>query len=178
MELCMINRFFNKWFKDRSGTTAIEFSLVGLPFVLFVIGTIEVCILFLAGSLMEGAVYDASRIIRTGQIQDAADAEDRFNEAICDHAGMLLDCDEFQYDVRVLGSFGEAADQEAQVDEEGNLVDQGFDAGGVSDIIMIRVSYRYPMMTPLIGDIFGTYENNSRLLVATTVFQSEPYQFE
>ena len=156
----------------------MEFSLVGLPFVLLIVGTIEVCILFTAGALMEGAVYDASRIIRTGQIQDSADAEDRFMEAICDHAGILLDCDEFQYEVRVLDSFADAAGEEPMVDEEGNLVSEGFDAGDVSDIVMIRVSYRYPMMTPLIGDIFGQYGGNRKLLVATTVFQTEPYRFQ
>lgn len=127
---------------------------------------------------MEGAVYDASRIIRTGQIQDAADAEDRFRDAICNHAGVLLNCNKFQYDVRVLDSFADAAAEETLVDEEGSLVNEGFDAGGVSDIVMIRVSYRYPMMTPLLGDIFGQYENNTRLLVATTVFQTEPYRFQ
>lgn len=127
---------------------------------------------------MEGAVYDASRIIRTGQVQDAADAEDQFKNAICNHADILLDCSGFQYDVRVLDSFADAAAEETLVDEEGNLVNEGFDAGGVSDIVMIRVSYLYPMMTPLIGDIFGTYANNTKLLVATTVFQTEPYKFQ
>ena len=174
----MIWQSLKKRCARRDGTTAVEFSLIGLPFVLLIVGTIEICILFLAGSLMEGAVYDASRIIRTGQIQDAADAEQAFVDAICDHTVALLDCDEFQYDVRVLSSFGEAADDDALVDDEGNLVDPEFDTGGVSDIIMVRVSYRYPMMTPLIGDIFGQYEGNTRLLVATTVFQAEPYQFE
>ena len=111
-------------------------------------------------------------------MEGAADAEQQFADTICDHAGVLLDCDQFQYDVRVLGSFDDANDADAMVDEDGNLVGQGFDSGGVSDIVMVRVSYRYPMMTPLIGDIFGQYANNSRLLIATTVFQSEPYQFQ
>ncbi len=174
----MLSGFVQNFWKSCKGTAAIEFSLLSLPVIMLIVGTIEICILFTAGSLLQGAVYDASRVIRTGQLEGAADAEEQFADAICDHAGVLLDCDKFQYDVRVLSTFSEANDADADVDEDGNLVEQGFDAGGVSDIIMVRVSYRYPMMTPLIGSIFGQYEGNTRLLVSTAVFQSEPYRFQ
>lgn len=135
--------------------------------------------LFTAGTLLEGAVYDASRKIRTGQFEGVANAEQAFSDALCEHVHVLMDCSDFQYDVRVLATFADAAAvPDPLVDEDGNLVDQGYDAGGVSDIVMVRVSYRYPMMTPLIGDIFGQYGGNTRLLVSTTVFQSEPYKFQ
>lgn len=175
----MISSCWDEWCRNEKGAAAIEFSLVAVPFTLMVIGIIEVCLLFTAGSLLEGAVYDASRKIRTGQVENSADPEQTFADALCDHAGVLLDCSDFQYDVRVLGTFADAVAVPApQVDENGNMVDQGFDAGGVSDIIMVRVSYRYPLMTPLIGDIFGQYGGNKRLLVSTTVFQTEPYKFQ
>ncbi|HRC26194.1 MAG TPA: pilus assembly protein, partial [Alphaproteobacteria bacterium] len=41
------------WRQDRSGSTAIEFSLVAIPFVIMMLGIIEIAILYTAGSLLE-----------------------------------------------------------------------------------------------------------------------------
>lgn len=165
------------WFRRADGTTAIEFSLLAVPFVFFVIGIIELSILFLNDAVLNGAVYDAARMIRTGEAQQSDDPEQTFREALCGQASLLMDCNELEYRVETLDSFSDA-DTALDVDEDGHMTDEDFEAGSVSDIVMIRVSYLYPLMTPMIGQFFSDYPGNKKLLMATTVLQSEPYNFE
>ena len=173
-----IVRSYVCWRVDCSAVAAIEFSLMALPFIILVIGIMELSLMFAAGSLLHGAVNDAARLVRTGQIQQTnGDPEVMFADALCRHAGMLLNCDGFQYEVHVLDSFS-AADLAPVFDDEGNLQVSGFDPGGVRQIVLIRVSYLYPLMTPLIGNFFADYPGNRKLLLATTVLETEPYAFE
>lgn len=166
------------WRSDCSAVAAIEFSLMALPFILLVIGIMELSLMFAADSLLHGAVSDAARLVRTGQIQQTdGDPEQMFTDALCHHAGMLLNCDRFQYEVHVLDRFDEA-DLSPVFDEDGNMASSGFDPGGVREIVLIRVSYLYPLMTPMIGNFFADYPGNQKLLLATTVLETEPYAFQ
>ena len=94
-----------------------------------------------------------------------------------EQASLLLNCDRLQYDVRTIESFS-GADTSLSVDEEGNMTEMGFETGGVSDIVIIRAAYLYPMMTPLIGQFFADYPGNRKLLLSTVVMRTEPYDFE
>lgn len=133
--------------------------------------------MFLASTLLQGAVADAARLIRTGQLQSDADPETTFQEALCDMAGVLMNCSDFQYQVETLAAFSDA-DMEPETDDDGNLTETPFDLGGVSDVVLVRVVYLYPLMTPAIGAFFADYPGNKRMLMATTVLESEPYDFE
>ena len=165
-------------YMNQKGTTAIEFSLLALPFCLFVIGIIELALMFASGFLLQGAVSDAARLIRTGQVQQAGggDPADMFREALCGHAVALISCDDIQFNVQTLDSFA-AQGSDMVFDEDGNLTSQDFDAGGVRDVVLIQVAYLYPLMTPMIGEFFSDYPGNKRLLTSVVVFETEPYQF-
>ncbi len=178
--LCTVSRAMRVWSGAREGTTAIEFSLLAVPFVYFVVGIIELSLLFVGSSTLQGAVFDAARKIRTGQVQQAEgdDPEDVFREALCAHATLFLDCDAIQYQVEPLDSFADADDEELELDDDGNLVNQPFDPGGSGDIVMIRVVYLYPMLTPVIGEFFSDYPGNKKLITATVVIETEPYEFD
>ena len=73
-----------------------------------------------------------------------------FADAICEQANVFIPCEDIQYHVLSLDSFGDAEDlPEPTFDELGDLEDQGFDPGGVNDVVMINVAYKYPIKTPL-----------------------------
>ena len=48
-------------------------------------------------------------------------------------------------------------------DENGNLQSQGFDAGSVDDVILIRAVYKYPL-TPLISKFMSGSDGKTRTL--------------
>lgn len=178
-----MRKFFKKWVKgwtrQESGTTAIEFAFLAMPYMLLTVGIIELSIMYTAASLLEGATGSAARLIRTGQIQNAegVDPEDMFREAICEYATVLINCDNVVIEVQPMESFADYEEIQPQYDEDGNLISGGFEAGGSNDKMLIRVAYRYHMMTPLIGPLL-TGPTSSRLFVSTIVLQTEPYEFE
>jgi Flp pilus assembly protein TadG len=175
----MLRRFFSGWLRKKDGTTAIEFSLLCIPYIFLTLGIIELSIMYAAASLLEGATGSAARLIRIGQIQQAEgeDPEELFREAICNYATVLISCDDVVIEVQQMASFADYEDMEPQYDEDGNLIPGGFDAGGSSDRVLIRVAYRYNMMTPFIGPLLAGADN-SRLFMSTIVLQVEPYEFE
>jgi Flp pilus assembly protein TadG len=174
-------RIIKPWLRDKTGTTAVEFSLVGIPFILMIVGTIEMALMFTAQSVLQEATYTAARLIRTGQIQlmDGGDQQEAFRESVCDFAELLIPCDRIQFQVMEVPDFGDAeALPEAEFDEDGNLEDQGFDPGGVEDVVMIRVAYNYPIITPLMQPMLSNNGGMTRTMLSTIVLQNEPYQFE
>lgn len=175
----MLGKFFFGWVRRKEGTTAIEFSLLFIPYLMLTLGIIELSIMYASASLLEGATSSAARLIRTGQIQQAEgiDPEDMFRDAICNYATVLIHCDEVVIEVRKMDSFSDYSSMTPQFDEDGNLVSQGFNAGGAADRVLIRVAYRYRMMTPLVGPLLSG-PDGSMLFMSTIVLETEPYEFQ
>ena len=169
---------YKKWKDNESGATAIEFSLVGVPFILMVVGIIEMALMFASHSLLEAATAEAARQIRTGAVQQGG-GEDLFRDTLCDYASVFIQCDDLQYQVSAVDSFQDAQDfPEAEFDDEGNLQDQQFESGGVSDVVLIRVVNSYFIKTPMMKLILSNNESGKRILISTVVLQTEPYEFE
>ncbi|MGH1376202.1 MAG: TadE/TadG family type IV pilus assembly protein [Alphaproteobacteria bacterium] len=165
-----------KWFIKEDGTTAIEFSMLLMPYLMISLGIIEISLMFASASLLEGATDSASRIIRTGQVQQSGgDPETMFRDALCEFAVVLVRCEDVTVEAIRMDSYGDYSD--AVLDGDGNMVSQGFDVGGSSDKVLIRVSYRYEMMTPLVGELLNG-SDGSRLFISTIVLQTEPYEFQ
>jgi Flp pilus assembly protein TadG len=171
--------FFRQWLFHQEGSTAVEFALISLPFIYLLIGIIEMSLMFGSMSVIQGAANDASRLVRTGQVQQStSDPEELFRTRLCEKASMLLDCEKLQYEVIELDSFASFDSFAAQYDEDGNLISRGFTPGGVNSVNLVRVSYRYQLLTPLIGQLLSDGPNNTRLLLATIVLQTEPYDIQ
>jgi len=166
-----------RWLGENEGVTAIEFSLLATPFVFIAIGIIELSMMFVANSLLLGAVDDAARAIRTGQVQQASGETSlqAFQNALCQTSGILLDCSQMQYQVQTIDDFSDADMSKPQVDKNGNLIAEPFDPGSSGSVVLIRVVYLYPLMTPMIGQFFSDYPGNKKMLMATVVIENEPY---
>ena len=170
-----LNRFVNK----TDGSTAVEFALVSFPFIFLMIAIVELGLMFGSQSVLLGATNDAARLIRTGQVQQTTgDPELMFRDLLCDKADALINCSNLQYEVVEMDSFSSFSDFEAQYDDDGNLISRGFIPGGVNSVNLIRVIYRYRLSTPLIGQYLSDGANNTKLLVATVVLQTEPYDIQ
>src|SRR5262245_23107316 len=57
--------------RQQDGAAAVEFGLVAAPFLALVFAIMETAIVFFAGQALETAVADSSRLIMTGQAQNA-----------------------------------------------------------------------------------------------------------
>ena len=174
----MLGKLFRKWVCKDDGVTAVEFSLLFAPYMMLTLGIIEVSMMFLSASLLEGATNDAARLIRTGQMQESGSApEDAFRDALCSYSMAFVNCNDITIEVQEMTSFGDYGSMAASFDGDGNLISSGVDIGESSDRVLIRTAYRYEMMTPLVGPLLSG-GNGSRLFMSTIVLQSEPYDFD
>ena len=166
------------WKKAEDGTTAIEFGFLAVPFIMMAVGILEVSLMFAGGNLLEGAVADAARLVKTGQIQQSGGDETTFRDALCESAPVLIVCDDVVFEVIPVGSgsFFDTGSLGAQYDADGSFQSRGFDAGGVNDVMLIRAVYEYPIITPFIGQII-TGGKGTMPMMSTIIFQTEPYEF-
>lgn len=174
----MLRKLTHGWIRKKDGTTAIEFALMAIPYIILSLGIIELSIMYAAATLLEGATSSAARLIRTGQLQQSGgDPEALFRDAICNYATVLINCNDVVIEALPMESFASYDDMLPVYDEDGNMVSQGFDAGGSNDRMLIRVSYRYTMLDPFVGMLLAG-PTNTRLFMSTIVLQTEPYEFE
>ncbi len=167
------------WLTDESAATAVEFSLVAFPFTYLLMGIIEMSLMFAGMSTLDAATSTASRLIRTGQVQQySGDPEEMFKDMLCDRASVFLDCSKIQFEVIKLSGFSEFSSYPPSFDDEGNLMSNGFDAGGVDDVVLIRTAYKYPLLTPLMNSVFSDSAGNTKLMMSTVVLETEPYDVE
>jgi Flp pilus assembly protein TadG len=176
-----------EWRADRSGSAAVEFALIALPFLMLLFGTISIAIYYFTTFTVENAVWMASRAIRTGQFQQGQGAyagyttnEDRkkaFKKALCDKAPVYLDCNRAVVQVQSNSGFGSIAPPACAKD--GTLVDQAsaqFDPGNADSVVLITVCYPWSFGTKLpFLPLEATLSDGSLLIQASVAFRSEPY---
>lgn len=169
-----------RWFRRDDGVVAVEFALIAIPLFTLILGIIETSLFFAAGSVLEGASNDAARVIRTGQAQTSADPEQVFREELCEKVGVMMDCDDIQYEVIVMApnTFASSEEYQSSFDDDGNLEPAPFSAGNSNDIVLIRTVYRYEFLTPFLGAMMtADPARNWMMHISTVVLKAEPYEF-
>lgn len=161
--------------RDRRGVTAVEFGLVGLPFLLLLVGIIETGLTFFINQSLDNAVLQATRLIRTGQAKAQGFDADAFKAEIMNQFDYLpVSVDRLSVDVEVLPNFGSYSPK--PLIKDGKLVDDfGYDHGNAGEIVIVRALYRWPMLTNFFKMEYGDLDDGSRALVSTAVFRNEPF---
>jgi hypothetical protein len=146
-------------------------------FLMFVIA--ETALVFIAEQVMDNAVFEAARLIRTGQAQNASPPMTKagFKTEVCNRISVFIDCSsaDFYLDVRSFATFGEL-EFGKPVDDEDEYEDEGqYIAGGPDDIVVVRAYYQWKT-----NKIFGALSlqnlsNGKRLIGSFAAFRNEPY---
>jgi Flp pilus assembly protein TadG len=174
------------WRRDESGFTAVEFAIVALPFVMMLFGILSVCLYFFTNFTMENAVWQASRVIRTGQFQQGTgsysgmSADDRkkaFKAALCAKSPQFIDCNKAIILVQSnSGGFGSITQPTCAVD--GTMIDEKkaeFNAGGASSVVLVTVCYPWSFGGSLPFMKLGNLTDGSLLIQASVAFRTEPF---
>jgi Flp pilus assembly protein TadG len=160
--------------RAEGGSVAVEFALLAIPFFTIIFAIVETAIVFFASASLEGALNDAARQIRTGQIQTAGTGASAMRTAICANAALLSNCTtDLKLDVRSFSSW--ASVSVPQPLTNGNLtIAQQFTPGSASDIVIVRAYFQWKILSPVaigLNNMNGSY----RLIGATVAFRNEPY---
>lgn len=179
--------------RDESGVTAIEFGLLALPFFSILGAILETSLVFLSGQVLESAVQDASRLIRTGQAQEAAVTADGFKTLVCDRVfGLFRDCDNLHIEVDVIDAFSDVdvsapvnwgcappGPGQTQAQASAACADwtrpESYTPGSGSSIVMVQVYYKWPVIVPFGGLGLSNLPDGRRVMGAATVFRNEPF---
>jgi Flp pilus assembly protein TadG len=162
--------------KDQKGATAVEFGLVALPFFGLLFAIVESGLLFFAGLMLETAVQDSARLIRTGQAQQSAFSAANFKSEICSRVVIMPSCSaNLQVDVRTSATFDSIDLSEPVQDGKLKTDDFGYDAGHGGDIVVVRAFYEWPTFFKLLGQDYANLGDGNHLLSATAAFKNEPF---
>jgi Flp pilus assembly protein TadG len=168
--------FLSRFKRAKSGSTAVEFAMIAMPFFLLLYALFDVALIFFASTTLENGLVAAARQIRTGQAQAANMTAAQFRTLVCNEISMLLACDaRLGLDVRKYAGFG-STQFPAALDGNGNMTGNlTFDPGSAGDVVVVRAFYTWPMMTPTVGAQFVNMAGGHRLLEATFAFRNEPF---
>jgi Flp pilus assembly protein TadG len=163
--------------RDESGSAIVEFSFIAPIFFFLIFVIAETALVFIAEHVMDNAVLETARLIRTGQVQNASMSEEDFEEEVCGRMSVFVDCSgsDFFLDVKSYDDFA-SMDLDAPVEPDNDFVAPGaFEFGGESDIVIVRAYYQWPT-----NRIFGSMSlqnlsNGKRLIGSFAAFRNEPY---
>lgn len=169
---------WDRFARDRRGAAAVEFALIAAPFFFLIFGLIEVCLVFIMSTVLENAVSEASRPLRTGQAQGGGMTAFQFRQAVCAEFFAILECDaRLSIDVRRLDNFA-GAPAGNPLDGDGNLDNDNFtfQPGGPDEIVAARIFYEWDLITPVLSQPLVNMSGNRLLLQSSAVFRNEPFE--
>jgi Flp pilus assembly protein TadG len=181
----LMRRRRRRFVRDERGATAVEFALLAAPFFMIIGAILETSVVFLSGQVLDGAVQDVSRLIRTGQVREMGiNSADAFKARVCDRLfGLFRDCDNLFVEVAVQsnGAFSDIAIS-PPIDLENCRQDacewtrpEAFNGGVGSSIVVVQVYYKWPTIIDFGGYNLGNLGDGTRLMSGTTVLRNEPF---
>ncbi len=170
-----------RFLRDTRGVAALEFSMLAMPFFLLLFSMFEVGLTYTADTLLQNAVNETARKIRTGEVQsDPTMTAEKFRDMVCDHISILLACDShLKIDVREFTSFG-GAGFSSPLTAGGSFrpdTDFKFEPGEACAVVLVRAFYAWTPITPGLGEAMGNMgDSGDHLLQGTAAIRNEPYQ--
>jgi len=171
-------RRWRAFFADQKGATAVEFALIGAPFLALLVALIQTFLVFFAQQLLETAVTQSSRTILTGQAQGQNMNQTQFAALVCSNLPILFNCANLMIDVEVAGSWSSASTGAPTLnfDSNGNVTNKWqYNPGNQGDIIVVRVMYQWPVFMGPLGFNLANLGNGNRLIMASTAFMNEAF---
>lgn len=180
-----MRRAFTRFSRDKDGATAIEFGLLAIPFCLLLFAILESCISFAAQQVMSNITDDVAREIRTtGRLRQVNSTNTdpvtltNLKNRICRDLEIVVakTCPELVVDLRSFPTFADAAAVKLKF-KDGDIDQTGFDVkpGGSDSKNMLRVFYRWPIMTDLLRLQMSNLNGYKTLHFATATWKNEPF---
>lgn len=157
--------------RNEDGAAAVEFALIAPILFFTLLSLLEIGVIAMLTTGLDGAVIEASRRIRTGR-DDAATSAATFEEQICSNLGVAFSsCPErLVISVERFTAFSNAA-AAAAAQPNGQ-----FNKGGPSDIIFVKANYTWPLMSPFVATAYGRTGPLQVTIGSRAAFKNEPFQ--
>jgi Flp pilus assembly protein TadG len=166
-----------KFLRSRDGTSAVEFALIGLPFLAIIFATLQTALLLMAQEELETAVEKAGRLVLTGQAQSQNLTQSQFTNDVCANLVALFSCSNLMVNMQTSDSFSDAnpAAPTLTFGSNGQVSNSWtYTPGSPGSIVVLQVMYQWPVYGSLLGFNLSNLSNGNHLLIATSVFKNEP----
>jgi Flp pilus assembly protein TadG len=178
--MARLGRCFRRFGRSRDGSTAIEFTMLAIPFSMLVFAILESCISFAAQEVMTNATDDVARRLRTGQLLAANVTETSLKQAICDRMEIIVATGcvtDLIVDLRKFNTFADAAAVKLKITTDKEIDKTGFAVtpGGPLTKNMLRVFYPWPVMTDFMSKAMSNLKGGKTLHFASVTWQNEPF---
>lgn len=165
--------------RNQQGSAAVEFGILAIPFALVIFAVLESCVSFASQQVLANATDDIARKIRTGQSGWRNPTESQLKNEICARLDIMVgsSCQSrLTVDLRTFDTYAQAAAVKIKVTNK-VLDTSGFkvQAGGSGKRNMLRVFYRWPVMTDIMRLAMANREDNTIMQIATATWKNEPY---
>lgn len=164
--------------RERRGASVIEFAIVLAPVIALIVAIVQTALVFFAQQNLESSAERTARQLVTGSAQRASMTSTNFGKAACANLPAFMKCANLMIDVQNVSSFSavSTAAPKLTFDANGNVTNAwAFSPGGPGSIVVMRMMYRLPVVPAPLGFDLSNMGNGQRLLIATSVFKTEPY---
>ena len=172
--------------RDRRGSAAVEFAIVGLLAIEFVLETMQVGYYFYTSASLESATNKATRQIMTGAVSAAGYTAAQFrSNVLCPLLPGAMACgsvvtniQSVSEDVAPNGFYAFVnASQSAVVMPTMNNAQTTFCSGSTGSVIYAQVYYAMPVFSPAWRALATTWNGNPvHFVTAASAFKNEPFQ--
>ena len=162
---------------DTRGVTMIEFAFVAGPLFALIIAIVQVSLVFFAQQNLESTAASATRQLMTGSAQSAGMTQSQFLSAVCAKLPVFMKCANVMVDVQSTSNFSSSNTSAPTLtyNASGNVNNTwAYQPGGPGQITTVKVMYIWAVNKGPLGFDLSTMSGGNRLLIATSVFKTEP----
>lgn len=166
---------------DHRGAAAVEFALVAVPFLALLCVVVESAMMTFAQQTLDTAMGRATRVLRTGAFQDAANGTDpgeRLRRTMCAGGVVFFRCDDLKLDLTRSASFSNtqvATPYDSQKKTWAVGFGTTFQCPQGDDVVALRAAVPVLRLFSFMDFTRQSMGGNLQLLVATAIFRAEPY---
>jgi Flp pilus assembly protein TadG len=176
-----------RFLKRKEGSTVVEFAIVAPVLFLLLMGTVETGLVLFANSVLEGATSFASRVGKSGFTLNGQTREQYIRSRVVALSGGLLNPAQITITTLAYSNFANVGQPEPCItaspcngaagvnfqDVNGNGtrdMDMGRStAGGSGDVVLYRVTYPWPIFTPIVRRVLSGNSGTLTLTAVSTV---------
>ena len=178
-------KLLRRFGRSQRGAAAVEFALVAGPFFFVLASICETGLLLFTEYVMQNAVQEASRMVRTGQVT-ATDgtllkSASQFKTEICDQVSAIIDCDA-KVTVYVNNANTFAALETAMSDPltigkkaDGTMSAPTYSPGGQLRAATVIATYDWYFAMPFMSFLGNVDNDKARRVYGLAIFRNEPF---
>ncbi|GAA0659554.1 Flp pilus assembly protein TadG [Sphingomonas insulae] len=160
------------------GAAVLEFALVAIPFFAVVFAALGTSLAYFAQQGLESAAASAGRSLLVGDTQTASPSKAQFKTSVCAKLPGYMRCPNLLVSVDRSVDFATVGTASPTItfNSDGTPADSmPYNLGAPGDIVTLRLYYVWQLPSVNLGYDIGNLSKGRRLLIATSVAQTEQY---